>query len=259
MRAVLSHVLVLLLTAGCSGGGLAKSDASSDVASPSSFDASSDLVGEATIETCQSISTEYHSALEKAAECTLGAAQQCTKLVVASFYCRCEAFVNGSADVLSSIDERFQAARCQAGCTGACADTQPATCQPDPTSSTGARCVPVQTDNAADAGADAKAAICDAIRTAYGAAVQVAEECKVGAAQQCTQRIFNAAPLCQCLLVFNDNLSGALYSLDDQFRYAQCSSGCFGPCPPVSTTSCQADPTSSMGGRCLPSAPDAGQ
>jgi hypothetical protein len=258
MRAVLSHVLALLLTAGCSGGDLAKSDASSDIASPSDSNASSDLTGEATIETCQSISTEYHAALEKAAECTLGAAQQCTTLVVATFYCGCETFVNGSAEVLSSIYQRFQTARCQAGCVGLCADTRPATCQPDPTSSTGARCVPVQTDTAADAGADAKAAICEALRTAYGPAVKVAQECKVGAARQCTMPVFNAAPVCQCPFVVNDNLSGAFYSLDYQFRDAQCSATCLGPCSPSYNLSCQADPTSSTGGRCLPPTPDAG-
>jgi hypothetical protein len=188
----------------------------------------------------------------KASECSLGAAQQCLTLVAATFYCRCETFVNGSADVLSSIDGRFQSARCQAGCAGSCADTRPATCQPDPTSSTGARCVRLQTDTAADAGADAKAAICEALHTAYAAAVQVAQECTVGAARQCTQLVSNAALACQCPFVINDNLSGALYSLDDQYRFAQCSFGCLGPCPPSNTLSCQADPTSSTGGRCLP-------
>ena len=44
---------------------------------------------------------------------------ECTTLVVASFYCGCETFVNGSADVLSSILQRFQTARCQAGCAAA--------------------------------------------------------------------------------------------------------------------------------------------
>jgi hypothetical protein len=262
MRAFFSHVLVVLLAAGCTGGGLAKGDASADVAPASSpeasSEASSELTGEATVEICQSISTEYHAALEKAAECTLGAAQQCMQLAVATFYCRCEIFVNGGADVLSSIDERFQTARCPAGCAGACADTRPATCQPDPTSSTGARCVPIQTDTAVDAGADAKEAICGAIRAAYGAAVQVAEECKVGAPQQCTQRVSGASAACQCPFIVNDNLSGALYSLDDQFRYAQCSAGCLGPCPPPGVAICQPDPTSATGGRCGPPAPDAG-
>jgi hypothetical protein len=166
--------------------------------------------------------------------------------------------VNGSADILSSIEQQFQTARCQAGCTGSCADTRPAACQPDPRSSTGARCVAIQTDTAADAGADAKAVVCDALRMAYGAAVQVAQECKVGAAQQCTMRVFNAAPVCQCPFVVNDNLSGAFYSLDYQFRDAQCSASCLGPCTPSYNLSCQADPTSSRGGRCLPPAPDAG-
>jgi hypothetical protein len=118
--------------------------------------------------------------------------------------------------------------------------------------------VPLQTDNAADAGADAKAAICEALRTAYRAAVQVAEECTIGAARQCAQRVFNAAPVCQCPFVINDNLSGAVYSLGYQFQDAQCSAGCLGPCSPSYNLSCQADPTSPTGGRCLAPTPDAG-
>jgi hypothetical protein len=99
------------------------------------------LGGGPTPELCQSISTDYESALMKAKECTLGAAQQCTKLVTASFYCRCQSFVEGDTSNLSAIASRFESSGCDTGCQGSCVQPKAATCQSDPTSSTGGRCL----------------------------------------------------------------------------------------------------------------------
>jgi hypothetical protein len=92
--------------------------------------------------TCQAISTDYATALAKASECTLGLANRCTKPVIASFTCRCHAFVSGSTDELSAISARFDSAGCVSQCTGKCATSTGATCEVDATSSTGGRCVP---------------------------------------------------------------------------------------------------------------------
>ena len=103
--------------------------------------ATSCLGGGPTPELCQSISTEYESALMKAKECALGGAQQCTKLVTASFYCRCQVFVEGDTNNLNAIATRFESSGCDTGCQGTCVGERAASCQPDATSSTGGRCL----------------------------------------------------------------------------------------------------------------------
>lgn len=103
--------------------------------------------GQSTVDTCESISTQYESALMKAEECTLGGPpKQCTTSVIGSFYCECMVFVNGDTSNLASISGRFDAAGCTHGCMGLCANEPAASCQADPTSSTGARCLRVQPD-----------------------------------------------------------------------------------------------------------------
>jgi hypothetical protein len=102
---------------------------------------------------CESISAEYATAVQNSEECTLGAPQQCTRVAAASFFCRCEVFVNGSLDTLAGIDQRFTAAGCQSGCFGSCDTLRATSCQPDSTSSTGARCVHAQPDGGPDASA----------------------------------------------------------------------------------------------------------
>jgi hypothetical protein len=97
-----------------------------------------------TADMCLAISTEYATALAKAGECTPGAANTCTKPVLASFYCRCQTFVSGPTANLTAIAARFDAAGCVSLCTGLCAMPTGATCQADATSSTGGRCVPTQ-------------------------------------------------------------------------------------------------------------------
>jgi hypothetical protein len=95
-------------------------------------------------DTCLTISTDYATAREKAKECTLGTANPCTKTVIASFYCQCHILVSGDTAPLAAIEARFTAAGCPSMCTGACAMETAASCQTDPTSSTGGRCLPAQ-------------------------------------------------------------------------------------------------------------------
>jgi hypothetical protein len=103
--------------------------------------------GQSMVDTCESISTQYESALMKAEECTLGGpSQQCTTSVIGSFFCECMVFVNGDTANLASISARFNAAGCKSGCMGSCARETTASCQADSTSSTGGRCLSVQPD-----------------------------------------------------------------------------------------------------------------
>src|SRR5258706_14822096 len=69
------------------------------------------------VDLCESISTAYASAITEAEECTLGAAQQCMKSVVGSFFCQCHVLVNGGTDTLAAIRARFDAAGCRSMCT----------------------------------------------------------------------------------------------------------------------------------------------
>ena len=91
---------------------------------------------------CESISTDYETALVKAKECTLAATQQCMKSVAGSFFCECLTFVNDDTDTLAAISASFDAAHCMRGCGGTCVLQVPLSCQADSTSSTGARCLP---------------------------------------------------------------------------------------------------------------------
>jgi hypothetical protein len=115
----------VLLAVGCSGGN-------------TSADGASD---QSKADTCEAISTEYQTALMKAEECTLGAAHQCTQTGIASFFCQCHVVVNGDIATLAAISSRFDAAGCIHGCIGTCIDRTTASCQADPTSSTGGRCL----------------------------------------------------------------------------------------------------------------------
>jgi hypothetical protein len=90
---------------------------------------------------CQALSTDYAAAVSKAEECTPGATNPCTRPLAKTFYCRCMEYVAGDTTAAATLDARFTAASCLAGCTGKCIGLSPASCQPDPTSSTGARCI----------------------------------------------------------------------------------------------------------------------
>ena len=124
----LGFVLVAL---GCSGGNT-NTDAASD---------------QSKVDMCESISTEYETALMRAEECTLEASHQCTQTGIASFFCSCHTVVNGDTANLAAISSRFDAAGCMHGCIGTCIDETVATCQRDSTSSTGGRCLPLRSDS----------------------------------------------------------------------------------------------------------------
>jgi hypothetical protein len=120
----------VLLAIGCSGGN-------------TNVDGASDR---SNTDVCETISTEYQTALMKAEECTVGTAHQCAHAGIASFFCQCHVVVNGDGADLAAISGRYDAAGCMHGCIGICIDEKVATCQADPTSSTGGRCLPVQPD-----------------------------------------------------------------------------------------------------------------
>jgi hypothetical protein len=132
---------LLLLAVGCSGG-----NGSGDAGTGTDGTAADGTNERSMIDTCEGISTEYASAITKAEECTLGAAQQCMKSVIGSFFCQCHVFVNGNTDTLAAIGARFTAAGCQRVCNGSCAMEVAASCRADSTSSTGARCLPALPD-----------------------------------------------------------------------------------------------------------------
>ena len=124
----LGFVLVAL---GCAGGN-------------TNMDAASD---QSKVDMCESISTEYETALMKAEECTLEASHQCTQTGIASFFCSCHTVVNGDTANLAAIGARYDAAGCMRVCIGTCVNETAASCQPDSTSSTGGRCLPLRSDS----------------------------------------------------------------------------------------------------------------
>jgi hypothetical protein len=130
---------LLFLMTGCSGTNLSTDGGTG--ADRANKDSTSD---QSKVDLCESISTEYETALLKAEECTLGASHQCTQTGIASFFCQCHTVVNGDTANLAAISGRFDAAGCTHGCIGICIDETSATCKPDSTSSTGGRCLRVQ-------------------------------------------------------------------------------------------------------------------
>jgi hypothetical protein len=91
---------------------------------------------------CQGISARYEAAVHQAAECSVAAANQCTKMVAASFSCRCQIFVEGDTNELVALDQMFWSLGCATTCEGTCPDVVGATCGADPMSPTGGRCAP---------------------------------------------------------------------------------------------------------------------
>jgi hypothetical protein len=92
--------------------------------------------------TCTEVSQAYSDAVLKAQECTVGAVDQCSIQVRASFWCNCMTWVNGGATMLATLANQYQALGCQSVCNGICAQPQSLECQADTTSSTGGRCKP---------------------------------------------------------------------------------------------------------------------
>jgi len=89
---------------------------------------------------CADIQQAYADALLKAQECTVGASDQCSVQVRASFWCQCTTFANGGAETLAAIAGQYQAAGCQSVCNGSCVQLQNLVCVADTTSATGGRC-----------------------------------------------------------------------------------------------------------------------
>jgi hypothetical protein len=97
------------------------------------------------LDECGAIDIKYPQEVNKATECTLGAADQCTKQIALWPDCQCPSFANGDTAVLTSLLQRYQELGCEtAGCTVDCREPVPSTCEADATSSTGARCVPIR-------------------------------------------------------------------------------------------------------------------
>lgn len=89
---------------------------------------------------CADLENAYRDLLSSAGQCTLGADNQCGVKVAASFFCNCTTKVNGHADDLAAIFDRYRAADCLTPCNGSCLQARAFACQADSTSSTGARC-----------------------------------------------------------------------------------------------------------------------
>ena len=121
----------------CMGGCFAPvpNDASADQSADGS---TPDVTADAAV--CDSIRSDYATALASAQECTVGAPNQCTVQVRAGFFCGCTTYANGSADTLAAIAANFQADGCATPCIGTCVALQALSCVADKTSSTGGRC-----------------------------------------------------------------------------------------------------------------------
>jgi hypothetical protein len=91
---------------------------------------------------CDDVSQAYSDAVLKAQECTVGAANQCSVQVRASFWCNCMTWVNGNTGPLTVLANQYQELQCRSVCNGLCIQPTSLECQADATSSTGGRCKP---------------------------------------------------------------------------------------------------------------------
>jgi hypothetical protein len=95
---------------------------------------------------------------------------------------------------------------------------------------------------------DGGPASCEGIQQAYADALLKAQECTVGAANQCTEQV-RAGFWCYCTTFANGGTQ-TLTAIADQYQAAGCQSVCTGSCVQVQNLVCVADTTSSTGGRC---------
>lgn len=91
---------------------------------------------------------------------------------------------------------------------------------------------------------------CTDISQAYSDAVLEAQECTVGAADQCGIQV-RASFWCNCMTWVNGDAT-KLATLANQYQALGCQSVCNGICAQPQSLECQIDATSSMGGRCKP-------
>lgn len=102
-----------------------------------------------------------------------------------------------------------------------------------------------------DGGPDSASACAD-ISQAYSDAVLKAQECTVGAANQCGVQV-RASFWCNCMTWVNSTAT-PLASLANQYEALHCQSVCNGVCAQPTSLECVADDTSTTGGRCKPPA-----
>jgi hypothetical protein len=95
---------------------------------------------------------------------------------------------------------------------------------------------------------DGPGSTCSDIQQAYAVAVLAAQECTVGAADQCGVQVVGNF-WCNCMTYANGG-ADTLMAIANQYRAAGCQSVCNGSCTQLQTLSCQADATSPTGGRC---------
>ncbi len=93
-------------------------------------------------------------------------------------------------------------------------------------------------------------AICSGIMTEYAAALKIAQECTLGATNQCALQV-RAGFFCSCTTFANSNADG-LSAIVTRFQDNGCLNLCAGICTMLRAAGCLADTTSSTGGRCLP-------
>jgi hypothetical protein len=96
---------------------------------------------------------------------------------------------------------------------------------------------------------DGAAASCQDIAQAYSDAVMKAQECTIGRTGQCTFQV-RASFWCNCMTWVNGG-TNTLTTIANQYTAAGCQSVCTGICVQPQALTCQADTTSSTGGRCL--------
>ncbi|HXU01541.1 MAG TPA: hypothetical protein VN903_11140, partial [Polyangia bacterium] len=99
---------------------------------------------------------------------------------------------------------------------------------------------------------DSAAVSCDDVSQAYSDAVIKAQECTVGAANQCGVQV-RASFWCNCMTWVNGD-TAALTTIAHQYQALGCQSVCNGVCVQPTSLECLADATSSTGGRCKPPA-----
>jgi len=96
---------------------------------------------------------------------------------------------------------------------------------------------------------DGAATSCADITQAYSDAVMKAQECTVVAGNQCGFQV-RASFWCNCMTWVNGG-TDKLTAIANQYNAAGCQSVCTGICVQPQALTCQADTTSSTGGRCL--------
>jgi hypothetical protein len=101
-------------------------------------------------------------------------------------------------------------------------------------------------DGPTDSGPDAD--VCTGIQQTYAAVLMKAQECTVGAADQCGVQV-QSGFWCNCTTFVNGN-GDTLAAIVTEFQAASCRNMCNGTCAQPRSLVCSADATSSTGGRC---------